>query len=218
MQLIQSFDATQYDPAQSVGSLPVGKHPVVIESGEVKATKSNDGGFLQLNLRVIDGPHTGATGAYRLNLYNNNQKAVAIANQQFSAVCHAIGVYKVDTTEQLQGIPFVVEVGLQSGEEAQAKGYTEVKKVFDINGNEPGRNSNGGAAQPQPQQQQPAQQQQSGGWGGQPAQTTQPAQQQQPAWGGQQQQQNGGGQQQQQSGGWQQNGGGQQSGAAPWAK
>jgi len=194
-QLIQAFNAQQYDPTQSVGGLPVGKHPVIVESSEVKANKANDGGYLQLNLKLIDGPQTGTTGAYRLNLYHSNPQTAEIAHRQLSAICHVIGVFNVQDSQQLHNIPFIVEVGLQKGEEAAQKGYTEVKKVFDINGNEPGKAGQGAApAQPQGQggfgQQQPAQQPAAWGqpqgngpaWGGQPQQPAGNA----PAWGQQQ--------------------------------
>lgn len=193
-QLIQPFNAQQFDPTQGVGGLPIGRHPVVIDSSEVKANSKNDGGYLQLNLKVIDGPQQGTMGAYRLNLYNANQQAVEIAHRQFSAVCHVTGVYNVQDSGQLHNIPFVIEVGPQKNDPQ----YTEVKKVFDINGNEPGQAGAGAAnAQPQGQGQgQPTNQQGGGAWGGQqganaPANNP-PAEQpannqgggQQPAWGG----------------------------------
>ena len=234
-QLIQAFNAQQYDPTQGGGSLPVGRHPVIIESSEVKANKANDGGYLQLNVKLIDGPQTGTTGAYRLNLYHSNPQTAEIAHRQLSAICHCVGVFNVQDSGQLHNIPFIIEVGLQKGEEAAQKGYTEVKKVFDINGNEPGKAGQGApAAQPQQQpaaqggfgQQQPAQQpaaQPQGNapaWGG-----GQPAQQQPqgapagnaPAWGQQPAQQPAAQQPAQQAGGWQQ-GGAAPAGGAPWGQ
>ena len=231
-QLLQAFNAQQYDPTQGVGGLPIGRHPVIVESSEVKANKANDGGYLQLNLKVIDGPQAGTVGAYRLNLYHSNPQTVEIANRQLSAISHVTGVFMIQDSAQLHNIPFIIEVGPQK--DAQ---YTEVKKVFDINGNEPGKPAQGGgAAQPQNngsfggQQQQPNNAQ--GGFGGQQggqqgAGWQQPGGQQgqQPAQGGQggwqppadngQQQQppaNGGGQ----AGGWQQ--GANAGGAAPWGQ
>ena len=216
-QLIQAFNAQQYDPTQGGGSLPVGRHPVVIESSEVKANKANDGGYLQLNLKLIDGPQMGTTGAYRLNLYHSNPQTAEIAHRQLSAICHVIGVFNVQDSQQLHNIPFIVEVGLQKGEEAAQKGYTEVKKVFDINGNEPGKAGQGATAA-QPQQQQP---QGGAAWGGQPAQNPAPQGGGQPAWGGQPAQQPAQ-QQPAQGGGWQQGGqpaqGGAPAGAAPWGQ
>ena len=234
-QLLQAFNAQQFDPTQGGGSLPVGRHPVIIESSEVKANKANDGGYLQLNVKLIDGPQMGTTGAYRLNLYHSNPQTAEIAHRQLSAICHVVGVFNVQDSAQLHNIPFIIEVGLQKGEEAAQKGYTEVKKVFDINGNEPGKAGQGApAAQPQQQpaaqggfgQQQPAQQpaaQPQGNapaWGG-----DQPAQQQPqgapagntPAWGQQPAQQPAAQQPAQQAGGWQQ-GGGAPAGGAPWGQ
>lgn len=217
-QLISPFNPNNYNPEQSAGQLPLGKHPVVIESSEVKANKANDGGYLQFNLKIIDGPNAGITGPYRLNLYHADQTTCEIANRQLSAVCHVVNVFgDLTSTDPLHNIPFIVEVAPQKNKPE----YTQVSKVFDINGNEPGKApagqaqtqqpTQGGAGQQwggghTPQQQQPTN---NGGWGqppanngqqqpqGQPEQTQQQPQNQwqapqggqQPAWGNSQQQQ-----------------------------
>lgn len=231
-QLIQAFNAQQHDPSQSVGGLPIGKHPVIIESSEVKANAKNDGGYLQLNLKIVDGPQTGTVGAYRLNLYHSNQQTVEIAHRQLSAVCHVIGVFSVQDSAQLHNIPFMVEVGPQKNDPQ----YTEVKKVFDAHGNEPGK-AGQGAQQQQPQgfgqpAQQPAQAPQ-GGFNqqtpalGQPAAWSAPQGQQQPsaqppqgnapAWGQQAPTQQQPQQPAQQPGGWQQ-GAAPAGGTPPWGQ
>lgn len=194
-QLLQPFDARNIDPTQMGGSLPVGRHPVIIEKSEIAENSAKDGGFLALTLKIIDGPQAGQTGVYRLNLYNKSPQACDIANRQLSAICHVTGVFQVNHADQLHNIPFLIEVDFQKGDEARAKGYTEVKKVFDRNGNEPGKppaqqNAQPAGAgfgqqpqQPQQPQQQPQQQPATGAaWGGAPAQG-QPAAQQ-PAAGG----------------------------------
>lgn len=137
--LLTAFDATQWDPAQITGQLPIGVHPVVIESSEVKENSKNSGGFLELGLKVIDGPAVGSTGIYRLHLYHDKAQTVEIAHRRLSTICHAIGVYSIQDSSQLHNLPFMIEVDLQKSEEAAAKGYTEVKKIFDIKGNEPGK-------------------------------------------------------------------------------
>jgi hypothetical protein len=192
MRLMNPFDAKNYDPTQGLPQLPVGKHPVIIRSSEVKPTSDGNSGMLVFELQIIDGPSKGATGAYRLNLYHTNQQTVEIAHRQLSAVCHVTGVYNVQDSEQLHNIPFMVEVALQKDAEAAAKGYTQVVRVFDRNGNEPGK-AGAGQQMQQPGNQQPGGQQQ-------PPQGSQGGQQQ-PAWG--QQPQNGqqGNQQQPQGGG-----------------
>ncbi len=151
-QLIEGFNPLDYDPQQGEGQLPVGKQPVAITAAEVKATKGGDSGMLVLTLTVLDGPNKGATGPYRLNLYHGNQQTVEIAKKQLSAVCHVTGIFQLgqngtDLTP-LFNIPFIVDVGVQ----VQDDRYTEIKKIFDIHGNEPKRQ--GGSNQQQQQVQQ----------------------------------------------------------------
>ena len=183
-QLIQPFNAHNVDPSQGAGSLPIGKHPVIIEASDVKGTKANDGGLVEFRLKIIDGPNAGVSGAYRLNLYHSNPQTVEIANRQLSALCHVTGVFMLQDTSALHNIPFMVEVGSQKPTLEQAELikqgqnvtlYTEVKRVFDINGNEPGKQGQGqGAAQTQGAagawggQQQGQQQNNGGGQGGNP--------------------------------------------------
>lgn len=133
--LMQAFNARNVDPTQGMGGLPIGKYPVVIIKSEVKPTKDNDSGYLQLDLQVTEGENQGAVGAYRLNLYHTNQQTVEIAHRQLSAVCHVTGVFELTDSQQLHNIPFVIEVGLQK--EPNPNKYTEVKRVFDMGGNEP---------------------------------------------------------------------------------
>lgn len=143
--LMQAFNALTVDPSQSVGSMPVGTHRVIICGSEVKASKSGESGYLELQLEIIDGEHKGTHGAYRLNLYHSNPQTVEIAYRQFSAVCHVVGVYQVQDSVQLHNIPFMVEVGLQK--EPNPEKYSQVKRVFDVNGNEPGKQGQAAPAQ-----------------------------------------------------------------------
>lgn len=153
-QLQQAFDATQWNPEQSAGQLPIGRHKVIIEESEVKGNAANTGGYLALTLQVIEGPSAGSSGVMRLNLYNLNQKAVEIAHRELSAICHAVGVFNVQDSAQLHNLPFMVEVCNQkptqeqearrvAGEEVTL--FTEVKKIFNVNGDAPGKK---GTSQP----------------------------------------------------------------------
>lgn len=208
-QLQTVFDATKFDPSQGIGQLPVGnKLPVVITESEMKPTKDNSGGYLQFTVQIGQGEHAGRRGAYRINLYNASDAARSSAERQLSALCHVTGVFTLENTQQLHNIPFLIDVVPQADPK-----YTEVKAVYDANGNEPGK-----AHQQQNTQQNNnhAQNNQQGAWGQNNAQnnTQQNTQQQttnQPAWGGaqnQQQEQQPMPQQQQNNSGWQQNNGG----------
>lgn len=121
--------------------LPLGKHPVVIVGTDLKPTKDNQGGYLEITMEAIDGPAKGLQTIDRLNLHNKSETAVRIANSQLSAYCHVTGVFAFNATEELQGKPFVVEMVARRDNPNQ----TEVGKLFDMNGNEPGKAGSGAA-------------------------------------------------------------------------
>ena len=147
-----AFNAQQYQPQYGgSGSLPVGPngepqwYTVVIDNSEQVATKDQQGGMLKLTLKCIDGPFTGVTQVDNLNLHNKNPQAVEIANKQLSAYCHVTGQFVIQDTLQLHGKPFKALVGKQRNNPE----YTEIQKLADLNGNEPGKAGSGSpVAQP----------------------------------------------------------------------
>ncbi|MCK5616101.1 hypothetical protein KAR91_80300, partial [Candidatus Pacearchaeota archaeon] len=142
------FNATNVKPASvSQPQLPIsGKegHDVVITASEILENAAKNGGFLALTLLVTAGEHQGAEGVYRLNLYNNSEKAVEIAYGQLSAICHVVNVIDVSATEQLHNIPFKAVVGLQKP--PNDEGYTEIKGVLHSDGSLPGKSTGAAGA------------------------------------------------------------------------
>ncbi|WLJ71060.1 single-stranded DNA-binding protein [Sphingomonas phage Kimi] len=138
-----SFDSGHFPPAYSGSSqLPAGKHPVRIVAAVPKPNKDNTGGYIELTLEAIDGPAKGGKQTDRLNVYHQNPLTVEIANKQLSAYCHVTGVYRFNDTDELtRGQPFIAEIGPQKSDPQ----YNEVKSLFDINGNEPGKAGAGSA-------------------------------------------------------------------------
>lgn len=221
-----SFNAQQYRPhdPDAVGtSWAIGEHPFVIKSFEPKPVKDNDGGYMELTVLGIAGVQEGTNTKIRLHLWNKNETAVRIANEQLSALCHHTGVFQLNSTDDFAQFIDRPVNGVWRTQKNNPQ-YTEFAgfKVYNpaAAGGQQAQQQTQQAPQQQNagqwaggQQQQPAQQpQQSGQWSGgqqQTQQQTQPAQQpqQQPQqWQGNQQP----AQQQQpaQNGGWQ---GGQQA-------
>lgn len=191
------FNSQGIDPQYGGGGgLPFGKHPVVISASALKPTKDGQGGYMELTLTAIDGPAKGMIDFDRLNLHNKSAQAVEIANKQLAAYCAVTGVFAFQATEELHNKPFVVEIGPRKDSPQQG----EVKALFDMNGNEPGKAGAGAPAtggQPQGQGGGAAW---GGGNGGQPQTGAGPAAgTEQPGWAGGQGQ--GGGQPQGQGGG-----------------
>lgn len=107
------FDANQVTPQAPFEVLPPDAYCVQIVRSEMRATKSGDGQYLELEMDVLDGPFLGRKLWDRLNLINRNPQATEIARRQLSAICHAIGVLEVSDSEQLHGRPFVAVVKVE---------------------------------------------------------------------------------------------------------
>jgi len=168
--MLLNFDATTVTPQQGGGRHPPGnKFPFEITAVAAKQVKDKDAGYFEVEF-------TSPAGTIKniYNIWNENETARKIAQQELSALCHATGRFRLATGEELKGARGLMDVGFQKGHEPSAEkpegGYVELKKVYDVNGNEPGKV----AAQPQGQQQQPQGNQQGAattwGNGGQPQQ------------------------------------------------
>lgn len=179
-----SFNAQQHTPQYGGGGgLPAGpngenvRYKVMLTGSAPENTTDQfgnvKGGYLAFELQSVEGPTQGQKQIDRINVHHTNPKVVEIANNQLSAYCHVIGKFQFQDTQELHGIPFMAEIGLQK--EPNPNKYTEVKALFDINGNEPGKAGAGPQANTgQPPQGPPSGppaagvQATSGGWGGAP--------------------------------------------------
>ncbi len=214
-----SFNANQFKPMYGFDKVMPGKYPFRISNTEIVPTKDQSGGMFVVTFQTPSGSIQD-----RYNLWNASPKAVEIAHSQLSALCHCVGVFQLDWPNEgaaLRNAEGMIEVGFQKGQEPTPEnpngGYTEIKRIYDKNGNEPGKGPNtapqaaqGAAWQPSPQANTgvggaPMTQQTNGGWGAatpNPQPTAQPAPPNTaPAW-----QQN------------QQPQGNAPAGAPPWAK
>ncbi len=135
-----TFDARQHTPQQgTAGGHPVGKFKFTITKTECVANKDNTGGMLRVTFTSDKGSINN-----NYNLWNQNEVAVKIANGELSALCHAVGRYNLASADasELLNAQGVMEVDYQSQTAAdKAAGktpYVQVKKIFTVDGNEPG--------------------------------------------------------------------------------
>lgn len=182
------FNANQYEPNQGMSAHPPAqKVPFTISATSITETKDKTGAML-----VVEFTSPMGTVVQRYNIHNANPKAVEIAYGQLSALCRAVNIYQIDGSNEcaaLRGGKGLMDVGYQKGEEPDPafpdrKGYTELKKVYDLAGNDPSKPASAQqtaqtgqfTAQPQAQQNgaQPLQQQPGGSWGPQPTAAQQP--------------------------------------------
>lgn len=120
MQLFQQpFDANTVKPQEDFEPLPAGWYNAKVINSEAKPTKDNKSGYLQLDLEVLDGEHKGRKVFDRLHLWNAGDtaaKTCEIAQRQLSAYCHASGVFILQDSNQLHGIPIKIKLSLRQQE------------------------------------------------------------------------------------------------------
>jgi hypothetical protein len=120
------FNASQVEPTGSFDALPAGEYEVAIVDSEMRDTAAGDGQYLQLELKVMHGPHANRKLWDRLNLINPKEKAVQIAKGTLSAICRAVGVLTPNDSSELHGRRLIAVVGqyeYQGKQRNEVRGY-----------------------------------------------------------------------------------------------
>ena len=105
-----TFNANNVAPSTGFDAIPAGKYQAVISQSSIKATRNGSGSYLELTFEIIDGEYKGRKLWSRLNIENPSQKAVAVAQSELSAICHAVGVLELFQSEQLHDLPMTITV------------------------------------------------------------------------------------------------------------
>lgn len=106
-----NFNANEVEPSIAFEAIPAGKYNAVIIETEMKATKAENGHYLELTFEIIDGEYKGRKVWSRLNLDNPNAKAVQIAQGELSAICRAVNVMQPRDSTDLHNLP--LEIGVK---------------------------------------------------------------------------------------------------------
>jgi len=127
------FDVSTYEAPKrtSFEPLPPGDYNAMISNSEMKTTKAGTGEYLELTIQIIDGAHSGRRIWERLNVVNANKVAEEIARSQLNGIKAACNIDKLESSEQLHDIPFVLSLDIDRREPTRNKvmGYTSVAKA-----------------------------------------------------------------------------------------
>ena len=114
---LQGFNADEhYNEDRGVWTpIPVGKVLLsTVMHSQWKPTKDGKGRYLYLQFQVLeDGDFKGRQLEARLNLENQNPKAVQIANEELAELCRALGNDHPNDSSELHDIPVYLKVGQQ---------------------------------------------------------------------------------------------------------
>lgn len=129
------FDANQVPEQMEFSALPAGQYVVIATASEMKPTRNGNGEYLQFTFEVLDGPCKGRKLWDRLNLKNQNQTAVDIAQRALGAICRAVGVPKPNDSAELHNKPLLVTVDVELNDKGSQTNV--IKKYESLGGAAP---------------------------------------------------------------------------------
>jgi len=127
-----TFNAAEHAPSQSFEVLPAGEYVAMISSSEVKATRDGSGSYISLRFDIVDGQFKGRCIFKMLNIWNQNPKAVEIANGELSSICHATNVMQLSDTSQLHNRPMLIKVAIRPAQ-GQYDASNDIKSFKPLN-------------------------------------------------------------------------------------
>jgi cobalamin biosynthesis protein CobT len=110
--LKKSFNAKQISEENPFEPIPAGRYTAQVIKTELCETKAGDGHYLKIQFQVLNGEYKGRTIFSNLNIDNQNDLAVQIAEQKLSRLCLAVGVTVLKDTKQLHGKPLIANVSI----------------------------------------------------------------------------------------------------------
>lgn len=127
--LDQAIDlSTLPQSEQSYELLPPGWYSASITKAELKATKDGTGQYIAIRYDITGPTQQGRVVFGNLNIKNRSVKAEEIGRQQLGELMRAIGLARVQDTDQLIGGQLSIKVAIQEGNNGyearnEVKGY-----------------------------------------------------------------------------------------------
>jgi len=105
--------------------LPAGWYSAAITGAEIKATKAGDGKYIAVKYTITGPSHQGRVIFGNLNIKNASTKAEEIGRMELGNIMRAIGLTKVNDTDQLIGGNLSIKLEVKTGDYAgnDIKGY-----------------------------------------------------------------------------------------------
>lgn len=123
--------------------IPPGWYDVTITSAEVRQTKSGTGQYIAVRYDVTGPMHQGRVIFGNLNIRNASPQAESIGRQQLGELMRAIGLAKVEDTDQLIGAHLQIKVKIR-----ESSGYDPQN---DVSGFRASGSVSASVAMPKPQ-------------------------------------------------------------------
>ena len=107
------FNSANVEPQQSFEPIPKGWYNLAVESCELKPTKAGTGSYLSLQLKVQEGEFANRTVFDMITYSNPNAQAVEIGHRKLSALCRAVGIVELTSTDMFLNRVVAAKVGIR---------------------------------------------------------------------------------------------------------
>jgi len=127
MQLDQEFSVDTLPQGGSFEPLPAGWYDVIISEAVLKYTKAGNGQYIAVKYEITGSNYAGRCVFGNLNIRNPNPKAEEIGNQQLRELMCAVGLARVNDTDQFVGGTLQIKLSVKRdenyGEGNEVKGF-----------------------------------------------------------------------------------------------
>ena len=111
--------------------IPAGWYTAAIAGADIRETKAGNGNYIAVRFDVTGPSHEGRVVFTNLNTRNPNPKAEEIGRQQLGNIMRAIGLSKLEDTDQLLGGNLSIKVSVREdptyGASNEVKGYRAIE-------------------------------------------------------------------------------------------
>jgi hypothetical protein len=109
---LEGFNATTVEVFDPFGPVPENVYRLMITKAELKPNRAETGRVIELEFRVVDGPHEGRRLWERFDYGGADEKAVKKGRARLATLCRAVGLPEPGDTENLVGKHVVAKVGV----------------------------------------------------------------------------------------------------------
>ena len=115
--LSQSFDVNDLPAQQNdFAPLPEGWYTASINSAEIRDTKDKTGQYIAIRYDITGPTHQGRVVFGNVNIKNKSTQAEEIGRQALGSIMRAIGLARVDDTDQLIGGNLQIKLAIRTQE------------------------------------------------------------------------------------------------------
>lgn len=135
--LDMGFDVNELPVADSdYAPIQDGWYRANISIADIKATKDGTGQYINLTYDIVAPTNAGRKVFGMINVRNKSSKAEEIGRQQLGSLMRAIGLAKVNDTDELLGATLEIKVATEKSEGYEprnvVKGYKAVEGVTNV--------------------------------------------------------------------------------------